>query len=102
GMRPIIKLLGQILAASILVFSDVQVGFLDNFIHWDLKIPFTNIDPLNWLATVIWVVVITNALNLMDNMDGLAGGVAAVASVFFFLIATLTQQTLVAPLSAVL
>jgi UDP-GlcNAc:undecaprenyl-phosphate GlcNAc-1-phosphate transferase len=48
------------------------------------------------------VVTITNALNLMDNMDGLAGGVAAVASVFFFLIATLTNQYLIAPLAAVL
>ncbi len=102
GMRPIIKLFGQILAASILVFSGVQVGFLHNFIPWHGQIPFLGVDPVNWLATVIWVVIITNALNLMDNMDGLAGGVAAVAAVFFFLIATLTHQILVAPLAAVL
>src|SRR5438876_6428428 len=89
GMRPIVKLLGQVFAASILYFSGVQVAFLHN-------------DYLNYIATVGWVVTITNALNLMDNMDGLAGGVAAVASVFFFLIATLTNQVLIAPLSAVL
>jgi UDP-GlcNAc:undecaprenyl-phosphate GlcNAc-1-phosphate transferase len=89
GMRPLVKLFGQVLAASILYFSGVQIAFLHN-------------DVLNYIATVGWTVTITNALNLMDNMDGLAGGVAAVASVFFFLIATLTQQTLIAPLAAVL
>ncbi|HYO49165.1 MAG TPA: MraY family glycosyltransferase [Chloroflexia bacterium] len=89
GMRPIVKLMGQILAASVLFFTGVQVAFL-------------RIDILNYFATVLWVVTITNALNLMDNMDGLAGGVAAVASIFFFLIASLTDQYLVAPLAAVL
>src|SRR3954454_15046608 len=86
GMRPLVKLLGQVLAASILYFTGVHVAFLHN-------------DLLNYIATVLWVVTITNALNLMDNMDGLAGGVAAVAAVFFFLIATLTNQVLIAPLS---
>jgi UDP-GlcNAc:undecaprenyl-phosphate GlcNAc-1-phosphate transferase len=89
GLRPLAKLLGQVVAASLLYFSGVSVEFLYN-------------DVLNYAATVLWVVIITNALNLMDNMDGLAGGVAAVASVFFFLIATLTDQLLVAPMAAVL
>jgi len=89
GMRPLVKLLGQIAAASLLYFSGVSVQFLHN-------------DWLNYAATVAWVVTITNSLNLMDNMDGLAGGVAAVASVFFFLVATLTNQYLVAPMAAVL
>ena len=89
GMRPLVKLVGQIVAASLLYFSGVHVAFLPS-------------EYLNFAATVLWVVTITNALNLMDNMDGLAGGIAAVASVFFFLIATLTGQTLIAPLSAVL
>lgn len=46
-----------------------------------------------WLSiaiTVVWFVVITNAMNFMDNMDGLSAGVAAVAATFF-LIATLLQ-----------
>jgi len=89
GLRPIAKLIGQIGAASLLYFTGVSVQFLHN-------------DLLNYAATVLWVVTITNALNLMDNMDGLAGGIAAVTSVFFFLIATLTNQYLIAPLCAVL
>jgi UDP-GlcNAc:undecaprenyl-phosphate GlcNAc-1-phosphate transferase len=89
GLRPLAKLAGQVVVASLLFFTGVRVEFLHN-------------DWLNYIATVGWVVTITNALNLMDNMDGLAGGVAAVASVFFFLIATLTNQSLVAPLAAVM
>ncbi|HUP27817.1 MAG TPA: MraY family glycosyltransferase [Chloroflexia bacterium] len=89
GMSPLTKLLGQIAAAALLFFTGVRVEFLHN-------------DWLNFALTVAWVVTITNALNLMDNMNGLAGGVAAVCSVFFFLIATLTNQNLIAPLSVVL
>jgi UDP-GlcNAc:undecaprenyl-phosphate GlcNAc-1-phosphate transferase len=89
GLRPIAKLIGQVGAASLLYFTGVSVQFLHN-------------DLLDYFATVAWVVTVTNALNLMDNMDGLAGGIAAVTSVFFFLIATLTNQNLIAPLCAVL
>ena len=89
GLRPLAKLIGQVGAASLLYFTGVSVAFL----HTDF---------LNYAATVLWVVTITDVLNLMDNMDGLAGGIAAVASIFFFLIATLTHHTLIAPLCAVL
>ena len=40
------------------------------------------------VCTVLWIVVITNAFNFLDNMDGLAGGVAAIAA-FIMLAATL-------------
>ena len=64
------KLLAQALAAGILIFSGVQVAVFDQ--QW-----------LNVVVTVIWVVGITNALNFLDNMDGLSAGAAAVASAFF-------------------
>lgn len=89
GMRPIVKLGAQIIAASLLFLTGVQIGFL-------------RVDILNYFATVLWVVAITNAINLMDNMDGLAGGVSAISSLFFFLVASLTGQYLVAPLASVL
>jgi UDP-GlcNAc:undecaprenyl-phosphate GlcNAc-1-phosphate transferase len=89
GLRPLAKLGGQIIAASILFFTGVQIQVLHN-------------DYLNFASTVFWIVAVTNAFNLMDNMDGLAGGIAAVASTFFFLIATLTDQRLIAPLAAVM
>lgn len=57
-------------------------------------------DPLNFFVTVLWVVGITNAFNLLDNMDGLSAGVAAIASGFFLLIAAVNGQFLVAALAA--
>lgn len=86
-MRPLLKLLGQIAAAAIVIISGVEVEFLRN-------------PMLNVLVTLLWIVGITNALNLLDNMDGLSGGVAAVAAGFFFLLAAGSGQFLVASLSA--
>ncbi len=89
GMRPLLKLGGQVLAALILIWTDVQVSFLPH--------PF-----LNGTLTVLWVVGITNALNLLDNMDGLSGGVGAIASAFFLLLAAMHDQYLVGGLAAAL
>ena len=57
---------------------------------------------LDLAVTVLWVVGVTNAINLLDNMDGLSAGVAAIAAVFFWLIAVLHGQFLVAALSLAL
>jgi|YNPNPStandDraft_1061719.scaffolds.fasta_scaffold44816_2 UDP-GlcNAc:undecaprenyl-phosphate GlcNAc-1-phosphate transferase len=81
------KFLGQIAATGVLYLSGVRVAVLP----WPVA---------NALITVLWVVGITNALNLLDNMDGLAGGVAAVAAAFFVLLAGLNGQYLVGALAA--
>jgi UDP-GlcNAc:undecaprenyl-phosphate GlcNAc-1-phosphate transferase len=51
------------------------------------------------IVTVVWVVGITNAFNLLDNMDGLSSGVAAIAAGSIFVIAASNGQFLVAALS---
>jgi UDP-GlcNAc:undecaprenyl-phosphate GlcNAc-1-phosphate transferase len=89
GVRPVLKLLGQALAATVLIVSGVQVAFLPSPV-------------LNVAVTLLWILGITNALNLLDNMDGLSGGVGAVASAFFLLLAAWNGQYLVASLSAAL
>ena len=58
---------GQVLAALILVSADVRTSFLPY--EW-----------MNVVLSVLWVVGITNAFNLLDNMDGLAAGVAFIAA----------------------
>jgi UDP-GlcNAc:undecaprenyl-phosphate GlcNAc-1-phosphate transferase len=88
-LKPLIKLCGQIFAAIILIYSGIKISFL----------PY---ESLNIIATLFWVVLITNALNLLDNMDGLSGGVATIACTFYFLIAVMTGQYLVASLTAAL
>jgi UDP-GlcNAc:undecaprenyl-phosphate GlcNAc-1-phosphate transferase len=89
GLSPLLKLVGQFLAASILVVSGVYIGTFP----WE---------ALNIAVTLGWVVVITNAMNLLDNMDGLSGGVGAVAAIFFLLLAAMNDQYLVGALSAAL
>ncbi|MDH4207612.1 MAG: undecaprenyl/decaprenyl-phosphate alpha-N-acetylglucosaminyl 1-phosphate transferase, partial [Anaerolineae bacterium] len=89
GLRPVLKLVGQAAAATILVVSGVQVAFLPH-------------PALNLAVTLVWILGITNAMNLLDNMDGLSGGVGAVAAAFFLLLAAWNGQYLVASLAAAL
>lgn len=86
GVRPTVKLLGQVLAALLLWATGVRVGTFGQPV-------------LDFFLTVLWVVYITNALNLLDNMDGLAGGVAAIAAAHFALMCSFSGQYLVGALS---
>ncbi|MFZ1752550.1 MAG: MraY family glycosyltransferase [Caldilineaceae bacterium] len=88
GLGSYTKLAVQVLAAGILIFGGVQVRL---FGHW-----------LDMGITILWVVGITNAFNLLDNMDGLSGGIAMIAAVFFTLLAALSNQYLVGILAAAL
>ncbi len=65
-VRPYQKLIGQLIGAGILVF-------------YGLKIPLTGFELVDIWITVFWVIGITNAINLLDNMDGLAAGISAIA-----------------------
>jgi len=76
----------EILAALILVFSGVKLTvFIDNA-------------AVSTVVTVVWVVAVTNAFNLLDNMDGLSAGVAVIAGVLLLAVAIQTHQVFVAAL----
>jgi len=70
------KMAGQVLAAMVLVFLGVTM--------FQFKIPFVGFFVLSPdvtpLLTALWVIVITNAVNLIDGLDGLATGIVAIAS----------------------
>ena len=83
------RLVVVVLAGAVLWRAGVAV---DLFPHWSLDLA----------VTVLWVAGITHALNLLDNMDGLSAGVAAIAAAFLGLIAALNGQFLVASLAAAL
>ncbi len=89
GLSPLLKLLGQILATIILIVSGVKVTALPQ--EW-----------MNLLVTLVWVVGLTNSLNLLDNMDGLSSGVAAVCASFFVVMAAVSGQIYVGALAAAL
>lgn len=84
-----VKFLGQfIIAAFVVTFSQIKVSlFLDSEI-------------ITWGITVFWILLIVNALNFFDNMDGLASGIAGIAFFFFMLIAIIFKHYFIASLSA--
>ncbi len=82
-----VKLAGQFLGFLILYKFGVQVR---------LPVP----EWMNLALTFIWLAGISNAINFLDNMDGLSAGVSGVAAAFMLLLATANNQYLVAALSA--
>jgi len=76
-LSPQTKLVGQVIAAALLVFFGFKVNWFVSF-------------TLNTFVSVLWIVGITNAFNLLDNMDGLAAGIAIISS-FFVALITLTS-----------
>src|SRR5258708_26772198 len=68
-VKPYHKLIGQIIGAAIVV-------------NYGLVLPWTRSLPMNMLITIFWLIGITNAINLLDNMDGLATGLASIPSCF--------------------
>ena len=93
------KLLGQIIAAVILVFIfDVRIDFLsDPFGDYIYLESFVAV-PL----TLFWLVGLTNTVNLIDGLDGLAAGVSAIAAITIMLVALEQNFLLVAVLTAAL
>lgn len=63
------------------------------------QVTLTGVTAIDLTITVVWVVGITNALNLLDNMDGLSAGIATIAALWFGVIGAVNGQILVASLS---
>jgi UDP-GlcNAc:undecaprenyl-phosphate GlcNAc-1-phosphate transferase len=86
-LSPEIKLLGQFVAALVLIKASIYIK-LSILPIW-----------LSILLTIFWVVAITNAFNLIDIMDGLASGVGAIAAVVLVAINYRGGKELIVPLS---
>lgn len=67
-----------------------------------LRIHPTGVTAIDVALTILWIVGVTNAFNLLDNMDGLTAGVAAVAAAAVFSLAIFAQQPVLATLAAAL
>ncbi len=89
GMKPLVKLGAQMIAGAVLIAAGIHVRIFAS-------------DILNISVTLFWIVGITNAMNFQDNMDGLAAGITAVTSTFFFIMAVQEQLSLVGSLAAAL
>ena len=80
ALKPMQKLVGQIVAAAVLVLSGVGVWATGSYV-------------VDVTLSVMWFVAISNATNLLDNMDGLAAGTAAIAGTYLSLMFYLEGQT---------
>ena len=71
-IKPYQKLIGQIMGSAFVVY-------------YGLSLPWTSSLLINMALAIFWLIGITNAINLLDNMDGLASGIAVIAAGFLAL-----------------
>lgn len=86
-LKPWFKFLVQLLGAGVAIYFGVEISFISN--------PFNGLVPLGYVAiplTLLWVVGMTNAINLIDGLDGLAAGVTAISAGTLFFVALRTHQ----------
>jgi UDP-GlcNAc:undecaprenyl-phosphate GlcNAc-1-phosphate transferase len=99
-LRPRYKLLIQVIAAICLLQSGISISIVTN--------PFREIYPylsVGWITipiTIIWIVGVTNAFNLIDGLDGLAAGTAFISAVTLMIVSLINGRLEAAFLTAVL
>jgi UDP-GlcNAc:undecaprenyl-phosphate GlcNAc-1-phosphate transferase len=97
-LSPKWKLLGQLIASGIVIYFGLTIDLVN--------IPFgqSNIS-IGWLSiplTVIWIIGVTNSINLIDGLDGLSAGVSAIATLTILVIALMMPNVTVVLLSIIL
>ena len=73
NLSPHIKLAGQIIGAAAFAFAGFRLGWFSSL-------------TIDTLVTMVWIVGIVNAFNLIDNMDGLSAGTGLITALFFVLL----------------
>lgn len=96
ALNPWVKLLGQVIAAAIVVSVGVRIEFINLFGHY-IKFGIFSI-PI----TILWIAGMTNAINLIDGLDGLACGVSAICSTSLLIVTLMHAELDVAMLTAIL
>lgn len=92
------KFLMQIVAALILVSLGVQISGVNTPFHHYFAFPLW----LSVITTVLWVVALTNMMNFLDGVDGLAAGISAISAMTLLIVALLKGQSAMAVFAAVL
>ena len=91
-IKPITKLIGQVLAAIIVVAFGIRID--------EFTLPFIQSQEiegfLSMLITVLWIVGVTNAINLIDGLDGLSSGISVISSISLLVIFVLNGSPFIA------
>ncbi len=96
-LKPIVKLIGQIAISSIVVYYDITLDLI--------TLPFGIIIEFGIFSvpmTILWIVAVTNAINLIDGLDGLAAGVSLIALCTIGFISILQQNIFIMMICSVL
>ena len=96
-----LKFMVQIFAALLAVLGGNQITVLSNINIFSSE-PYWELGWLSYPITVLWIVAITNAVNLIDGLDGLACGVSTISSMTLLVIALIVSEPDVAILTAAL
>lgn len=86
-LRPLRKFAGQLLIAALVAASGVRITL------------FVESAIFSYAVTILWILTVTNALNFLDNMNGLCAGLGVIASVQFGVVAAAQDHYLVAALA---
>jgi len=89
NIRPYTKLLWQIIVAVLVVSLGIRIEIINN-------------QFLSYSLTILWFIGITNAINLLDNMDGLAGGIVLISLISFAALASVNGNVPVMMVSIIL
>lgn len=100
NIRPWCKLLFQISSAFVLIYFGVRITIITNPVSNVYQ--FINVGYMYIPLTIIWVVGITNAMNLIDGLDGLAAGVSLISAITLFIISILNGRNEAAMLTIIL
>lgn len=99
-LRPLYKLMFQVCAAICLIIFGIKINAITN--------PFLRYESyfsISWLSipfTILWVVGITNAINFIDGLDGLAAGLSLISAITIFVVAVMNSRAEAALLTAIL
>ena len=91
-LKPLQKLFGQVLAAIVAVSFGIKIGAEDIPLVANMEIA----NEISTFATIIWIIVITNAINLIDGLDGLSSGIALISCISLLIIFALNYSPMIA------
>lgn len=97
-LNPSVKFLVQFIIASFIYF----VGFKISNVTNPLAVGMLNVEVIDFPLTLLWIVGVTNAYNLIDGLDGLASGVAMIACLSIFVVSLLAGSLWVAIIALII
>lgn len=91
SIKPIVKLLGQLLAAIAAVIAGIRID--------GITLPFLNFPEMHQITSIIltiaWIIIVTNAINLIDGLDGLSSGISVISAVSLLIIFVLNGSSMI-------